>query len=115
MKKLTILICFIGLSFSGFSQSTTEPPKFFAQCMLNIEDETIFRSLEDELRANPYVQVVRLDWTSKRAFLLTKELTSFTVEEFQGWLGTNVSSASCFQVGLHGTDQVNPFPFTNCD
>ena len=115
MKMIMLLVCLIGLSFAGAAQTTTEAPRYFAQCMLNIDDETTFRNLEEELRANPFVSVVRLDWITKRAFVLTKDLTSLSIDEFRTWLGESANSATCIQVGLHGTDQVNPFPFTNCE
>lgn len=115
MKYLLIIVTLLGLSFTSRAQNSSEEPKYFAQCMLNIEDETTFRDLEQALRANPYVSVVRLDWISKRAFLLTKDLTSFSKEQFQSWLGIHANQASCIQVGLHGTDPIAPFPFTNCE
>lgn len=115
MKRLLLLVCLLCISFAGKSQTTEAGPKYFAQCMLDIEDEATFTNLESELRLNPYVQVVRLDWISKRAFLLTKDLSTFSIEQFRSWLGENATNASCIQVGLHGVDPVNPYPFTNCE
>ncbi len=114
MRTLLLLVCLVFVSFASKAQ-TTEGPKYFAQCMLDIDDQTTFQNLESELRLNPYVQVVRLDWISKRAFLLTKDLSSFSIEQFRSWLGEHATNASCIQVGLHGTDPVNPYPFTNCE
>jgi hypothetical protein len=115
MKYFLIIVCLLGLSFVSRAQNNYEGPRYFAQCMLNIDNEQTFRSLEQSLRDNPYVEIVRLDWTSKRAFLLTKDLSSFSVEQFQSWLGEQVSQATCIQVGLHGTDAIAPYPFTNCE
>ena len=115
MKYLLLIVSIIGCITFSNAQSNTEQPKYFAQCMLNIEDETTFHQLEQTLRNNPYVSIARLDWSTKRAFLLTKDLTSLTVEQFESWLGENATTASCIQIGLHGTDQINPFPFTNCE
>jgi hypothetical protein len=115
MKYFLIIVCLLGLSFVSQAQSSSEGPKYFAQCMLNIDDEQTFRNLEQSLRDNPYVGVVRLDWISRRAFLLTKDLTSFSVEQFQSWLGEEASQATCIQVGLHGIDPIAPYPFTNCE
>jgi len=115
MKYLIVIICFFGLSFASKAQEISQTPKYFAQCMLDINDEPAFRSLEESLRNNPYVSVARLDWPTKRAFLLTKDLTSFTEQEFSSWLGEYADQATCIQVGLHGVDQVNPYPFTNCE
>ena len=117
MKNLIIVVLMIvGTNLGSYAQETVSPsPKYFAQCMLSIEDETAFRTLEENLRANPNVSIVRLDWYSKRAFLLTKELSTFAESDFSAWLGENADDATCIQVGVHGVDQVNPYPFTNCD
>jgi hypothetical protein len=115
MKYLIVIICFFGLSFASNAQESSQTPKYFAQCMLDINDEPAFHALEESLRSNPYVSVVRLDWSTKRAFLVTKDLTSFTQTEFSSWLGEYADQATCIQVGLHGVDQVNPYPFTNCE
>lgn len=117
MKNLIIIVwLMIGSGFTSFAQEGVQAaPKYFAQCMLSIEDETEFRTLEENLRANPNVSIVRLDWYSKRAFLLTKEINTFSESDFSAWLGEYADDASCIQVGVHGVDQVNPYPFTNCD
>jgi len=115
MKRFFLVICLLGLSMGAKAQTSTEGPHYFAQCMLNIEDQQVFSDLEASLRSNPYVSVARLDWNTHRAFLITKDLTSFSREQFESWLGASASNASCIQVGLHGTDVVNPYPFTNCE
>lgn len=117
MRNLIIVVLMIvGANLATFAQETVSAsPKYFAQCMLSIEDETEFRALEENLRSNPHVAVVRLDWYSKRAFLLTKELNTFSDADFTAWLGEYAADASCIQVGVHGVDQINPYPFTNCD
>lgn len=118
MRHCLVIICLLGLSFVSKAQTpqTVEPePRYFAQCMLDIQDESVFFQLEADLRANPNVGVARLDWVTKRAFLVTKDLTSFSREQFESWLGEQASNATCIQVGLHGVDQVNPYPFTNCE
>lgn len=113
---ILIVLMIIGANLTTEAQEVVPvQPKYFAQCMLSIEDETEFRTLEQNLRANPNVSIVRLDWYSKRAFLLTKEMTTFSQSDFTAWLGEYADDASCIQVGVHGVDQVNPYPFTNCD
>jgi hypothetical protein len=115
MRYFLVIVCLLGLTFVSRAQNTTDEPKYFAQCMLNIEDETTFRDLEQSLRNNPYVSVVRLDWISKRAFLLTRDIASLSEEQFQSWMGIHANQAFCIQVGLYGTDVINPYPFTNCE
>jgi len=115
MKYLLLIVSIIGCITFSKAQNSTEQPKYFAQCMLNIDNENTFHQLEQTLRDNPYVSIARLDWSSKRVFLLTKDLTSMTIEQFESWLGESANAASCIQIGLHGTDQINPYPFTNCE
>lgn len=112
--KTFLVAAAMFLTYSiGFSQEQDQP-HYFAQCLLNIDNQTDFDALNVDLRDNPYVKVVRLDWHTKRLFLLTQNVNGLPLETFQSWLGTYVSTASCIQIGLHGTDQVNPYPFVNC-
>ena len=109
-------ILFVLLLFSGISNAQTQEGgvKYFAQCMVNINDEEMFRSIEDNLRLNPNIAVVRLDWNTKRAFVLTNNLESFTDQDFQAWFGSNTISISCIQTGVYGVDEIAKYPFTNC-
>jgi len=115
MKYLLVILTLLGLTLTARAQNTAEEPVYFAQCMINMDDQTAFTQLEQSLRDNPYVKVVRLDWISKRAFLLTKELDSFSKEQFTSWLGEHSGTATCIQVGLYTVDPINPYPFTNCE
>ena len=103
----------ISIQF-GYSQ-TAQTPNFFAQCLLDISTDEQADELSTILRENPYVQVARVDWPTKRVFILTKDISHFTETNFNSWLGVFSSSATCIQIGLHGTDRVNPYPFTNCN
>ena len=98
----------------GYSQ-TPQEPKFFAQCMLVLNAHEEAEQLTLDLRENPYVEIARVDWPTKRVFILTKNTSNFTEADFISWLGTFASSASCIQVGLHGIDVVQPYPFVNCN
>lgn len=117
MKTLFIILFLGAFSLTGNTQiisATPANPNFFAQCMIQLDDNSQFAVLENALREIPYVKVARVDATSSRIFVLTKDITTFSESDFLTWLGTYASSSSCIQVGLHGVDQVNPFPFTNC-
>jgi hypothetical protein len=117
MKILILSFVFVLTAFFGSSQTSStqsNSPVFFAQCMINLTDQTDLVALENQLRAVPYVGVVRVDISTQRLFLITKDLNSFTSVEFTSWMGTYSTSYSCLQIGLHGIDSVNPFPFTNC-
>jgi hypothetical protein len=117
MKNLLLGLVFAMGTFwvnaqSAASQTTT--PSFFAQCLVNVGNQNELTALENQLRAIPYVSVVRVDVPTSRLFLTTRDLSSFTANEFSSWMGTYATSYSCLQIGLHGVDPVNPFPFTNC-
>ncbi|MDD2983295.1 MAG: hypothetical protein PHQ74_07900 [Crocinitomicaceae bacterium] len=114
MFKSLFLLIFAFSTQIGFSQST-QSPQFFAQCLVDITTTQQADELTLSLRSNPFVAVARVDWPTKRIFILTKDITSFTEVNFNSWLGTYASSASCIQVGLHGVDVVNPYPFINCN
>ena len=58
--------------------STQNSTVYFAQCMLTIESQDELRELEIHLRANPYISVARVDIPTKRIFLLTKNIDTFT-------------------------------------
>lgn len=109
---LVTAMLFLSANFT-FSQQQSNT-HFFAQCILNIDDQAVLTSLEADLRQMPFVQVVRIDIPTKRVFLLTQNLEEISIESFKSWLGGHSESASCVQVGLHGTDVVQPYPFTNC-
>ena len=117
MKILLLSFVFVLSSFWSSAQTggnQTNAPIFFAQCMVNVTNETDLTTLENQLRAIPYVQVARVDIPTHRLFLITKDITSFTVTEFASWMGTYSSAYSCLQIGLQGVDPINPYPFTNC-
>ena len=117
MKTLLIVLFLGAFGLTGNSQvitTTSTNTNFFAQCMIQLDDNSDFTALENSLREIPYVKVARVDAVSSRVFVLTKDITTFSESDFLTWLGSYASASSCIQVGLHGVDQVNPFPFTNC-
>lgn len=117
MKNLILGLVFAMGTFWVSAQSSvsqTNTPAFFAQCMVNVNNQNDLITLENQLRTIPYVNVVRVDIPTHRLFLITKDITSFTATEFASWMGTYSSSYSCLQIGLQGVDPINPYPFTNC-
>ena len=97
------------------SNSTQNSTVYFAQCMLTIESEDELRELEIQLRANPYISVARVDFPSKRVFLLTKNIDTFTDETFASWLGEASTKSYCHQIGIYGVDTIATYPFKNCN
>lgn len=114
MKTTTLLVLLLLFTSYGNAQTENEGVKYFAQCMVNITDLEMFRSIESNIRLNPNVEVVRLDWETKRAFVLTKNLSSFTDADFQAWFGGNTINISCIQTGVYGVDEIAKYPFANC-
>ena len=114
MFKLIVSILIVISAQVGYTQSS-QTPKFFAQCMMDINTPEQAEELTLILKENPNVEVARVDWPTKRVFILTKNITDFTEVNFSSWLETYSTAATCIQVGLHGVDQVNPYPFTNCN
>lgn len=117
MKIVLLSFIFALGTFWGMAQnsaSQANAPSFFAQCMVNVDNQNELTLLENQLRAIPYVSVVRVDIPTHRLFLVTKDISTFTSTEFISWMGTYSTVYSCLQIGLHGVDPVNPYPFTNC-
>lgn len=114
MKTLVLAIIFLVTS-SAFAQNWegNAQSEFFAQGMLNIpQDEMI--ALQNEMRLHPNLQVVRLDHNSNRFFILTANLSSVSESDLLSWFGEYAEHATCIQIGVHGVDVVNSFPFENC-
>lgn len=116
MKHYISLLMFLLCFQFGQAQTTSNgTTNFFAQCKLTMTSQAAFDSLQIDLAANPYVQIVRVDYYSKRLFLLTKNITSFNETQFLTWLGNYPADAKCIQIGVHGVDVVKPYPFTDCE
>jgi len=115
MKSIFIALLFTILSKFSFTQNQVNETHFFGQCLLTINDETLFNQLQEELKKNPYVYLVRLDWNTKRVFILTKDVSVFTENDLKSWFGPYGDALKCIQTGVHGVDVVNQFPFTECN
>ncbi len=113
LKHLLTIVIVFAINI-GHGQ-TNNYPQFFGQCLININTIEEAQELTTILKENPYVDVVRVDLPTTRIFLTTKNLSAFSEINFSSWLGSFSTLASCFQVGLHGVDQVNSYPFTNCN
>lgn len=114
-KTLAILMLFIAGFSYGQSTTNQESERFlFAQGMFSIDDVQTLVDTETDLRNHPNVQVARLDKYSNRFFILIKNVDELTEDQLRSWFGLQGDHISCIQIGVHGIDQVNPFPFTNC-
>lgn len=112
MKYLLTVLVF-AISFLMYAQQ--EETTFFAQCIFRIDDEDQLRSLETELRDHPSVRIVRLDFNTQRAFILTKDTEQLSEDDFRSWFGSYSSSVNCIQIGVYGVEEINQYPFENCE
>jgi len=110
----TFLLLGLILPFSSYSQIENHPT-LFAQCMIQIDSKPEMDSLQALIRQNPHTNIVRLDWNTKRVFLLTQDIDTLSIAEFKSWFGDYSNKLTCIQIGVHGVDVVNPYPFTNCE
>ena len=111
----TAIVCLLALSsWAQTSTVTNNEVTYFGQCMIEVQNDTEMRALETEMRANPYIKVCRLDYNTQRAFILTKSTETLTEEQFTSWFIGYSDKVRCVQVGVHGVDQVKPFPFVDC-
>lgn len=113
MKKL-FLTLFLLASFYGITQTSKSEVVLFGQCIFNIQDETVMDSLQKEIASIPYVEMVRLDYLTQRAFIITKNTESLSQEEFKSWFGNFESTIQCIQIGVRGIDPMDTYPFKNC-
>jgi hypothetical protein len=112
----TLLLTVLLLFAAHLSHAQEAPPTtLFAQCLIQIDSQESLDNLNESLHANPYIKIVRLDWLTKRVFVLTKDLESLDAESFRSWFGEYGDGLSCLQIGVYGIDRMNAFPFTNCE
>ena len=112
MKYILLILFTFSLSVS-FSQSQNNSV-LFAQCYFDIQNEQELLDLEANLRLHPNTNIVRLDFISQRAFILTQGINSLTQDEFKVWFEDFSSSVNCIQIGVYGVDSIDRYPFTNC-
>ena len=111
------IIVLIFLLLLGASQvkAQTQSTSFFGQCMIEVATAEEMAQLQTTMRENPYIKVVRLDYNTQRAFILTQNLESLTEENFISWFSQYADKVKCVQVGQHGVDSIKPFPFEGCE
>lgn len=106
---------FIVLVFPFLSSAQTESNSvLFAQCYFDIPNEETMLEIEADMRLHPNTNIVRLDFISQRAFIITQGIESLTEDEFKSWFEQFSSTVSCVQIGVYGIDKIEPYPFKNC-
>lgn len=113
MKNIVLIgLFFIGLRVSA--QTNVSQVNLFGQCMIEIATAEEMKTLELEMKSNPYIKVVRLDYNTQRAFILTKGIDQLSEDQFTSWFSNYANKVRCIQIGRHGIDQVKPYPFEGC-
>jgi hypothetical protein len=113
MKNIVLIgLFFIGLRVSA--QTNENQVSLFGQCMIEVAAAEEMKTLETEMRSNPYIKVVRLDYNTQRAFILTKGIDQLTEDQFTSWFSNYANKVRCIQIGRHGIDLVKPYPFEGC-
>lgn len=113
MKNIVLIgLFFIGLRVSA--QTIESQVNLFGQCMIEIATAEEMKTLELEMKSNPYIKVVRLDYNTQRAFILTKGIDQLSEDQFSSWFSNYANKVRCIQIGRHGIDQVKPYPFEGC-
>ncbi len=116
MKTLLILTSILlSITFATAQNVATEEVTLFAQCMIELQDQNEMVALEAEMRQNPSIKVVRLDYYSQRAFILTKDIDQLSEQQFTSWFNASSDKVRCIQIGTYGIDAINPYPFPGCD
>ena len=113
MKIFFFLVFIFFAVFNGAAQQNNSV--YFGQCLLDIESNEEIVELEATMRQNPLLKIVRLDLSTKRAFIITNSLDGLTEEQFSSWFSEYGDSIRCVQIGVNGVDAVKPYPFVDCN
>lgn len=117
MKLRTILFALSFIVFnSGIALAQEETQTvLFAQCHFSIPNVTDMLILEENIKSLPSSTLVRLDFNSQRAFILTTGIDTLSNSEFSSWFENFSGTISCIQIGIKGIDQIAKYPFENCN
>lgn len=112
LKLITsiLIMMFVHTSFAQNENGT----EYFAQCLFDIQNQETLLELEEQIRSNPSIKIVRLSGDMQFAFLITQGLSSFTESDFRALFGEYGKTLTCIQIGIDGIDERNQYPFTNC-
>ena len=115
MKRILFSLLFLLTVSNASAQQVQPETTLFAQCMIDLTNQTELAQLEVEMKNNPYVKNVRLDYNTKRVFVLTKGIDQLNEGQFISWFNSHSALVRCVQIGTFGVDTVKPFPFEGCE
>ena len=115
MKNLLLGIFLLFITTNTFSQTSNSETVLFAQSMIQVDNAEEMMALETEMRSNPYIKVIRLDYNTQRCFILTQNLDELSEENFISWFNQYSDKVRCIQIGRQGIYVVKPYPFEGCE
>ncbi|MGJ8660599.1 MAG: hypothetical protein ACSHXL_01040 [Bacteroidota bacterium] len=112
--KFLLAALFMAMLHISFGQSVVQENTFFAQGIYPTYNVDAIKELESEIRSLPFVKIVRLDINTSRFFILTKDIDQLDELTLRSWFSEKGNGLTCIQIGVYGTDAMNPYPFVNC-
>ncbi len=113
MKTILLFFFFIVFSFGTISMQETDSV-FFVQCYFDIPDKMELLDLEGRMRENPNIKIVRLDYNTQRAFILTKKIENIDNQTVISWFEEYGNTVFCINKGVYGVDKMKQYPFEGC-
>ena len=112
MLKLIFPIIFFLLSFSSIGQ---ELNRYFAQGKFNTKDTELIDSVEQAIKNQAEIYMIRIDRSNGNVLIFTTDLPFLTEEEFKSLFGTHAHLISCPFIGIVRQDAFRTFPFDDCE
>ena len=110
---LSVILCLASSYGQAQAQNYTDT-RLFAQCMFDVSDQSEMEELQNGMYNNPNIEMVRLDYNTQRALIITANLEVLSSEDFISWFGEYGAMIYCIQIGVYGIDIMHTYPFTNC-
>ena len=99
--------CFIASFYA-------QPKQYFAQAHFQTEDKDLIRSVEQNIRQQAGIWMVRIDAFNGNVLIYTTELPFFTEDELLELFGEHASKIACPYIGVVRQDLIKSFPFKDC-
>ncbi len=110
MRFFTSILFFISV-FSSNAQNLKE---YFGQAVFHSDDKQLITSVEEKIRANDRIKLVRIDPTNGNVLLFTKPLESWGIDDLSALFEQYSDKLGCLYVGINRKDSFKTFPFEDC-
>ena len=108
------IVVFFGLLLFQVPFVKAQPKQYFAQAHFVTEDKELIKSVEQSIRQQPGIWMVRIDSFNGNVLIYTTELPFFTEDELRELFGEHASKLTCPFIGVVRQDLIKPFPFKDC-